>query len=206
MTKATMKTNLDTSDLQTLPLLKFREELENTGAVVIQKESLPWSIQVLHKIDTITSPMLLPYKRSEYGDTGERNPVSYFRILHPTIQDTSLPECMALINTPSVKNFFLSITGLQDYEIDRCQAHLYSKGDFINLHTDSDSCPAYAYSLMLLLSDHYEGGEFVMHDDGNIISLKPEKYSLVIVKSSYPHEVKEITEGIRRTLVFFLKI
>lgn len=192
-------------DLQEAALIKFRQDLEDTGWLLIPKEYLPWNIQELNHIEKITSAESVPYRRSEYGDTGEKNPVSYFRILHPTIHETCLPECIGLINSNSVKNFFLSIIGEKKYDIDRCQAHMYSKGDFIGLHTDSDSCPAYRYSVMLLLSEGYEGGEFVMHNADNLVSLKPEKYSMVIVKSHYPHEVKEITFGIRRTLVFFIK-
>lgn len=192
-------------DLQETALIKFRKELENTGWVLIPKEYLPWSIQELNHIEKITSAENIPYKRSEYGDTGEKNPVSYFRILHPTIHETCLPECMRLIESNAVKNFFLSITGEKNYDIDRCQAHMYFKGDFIAVHTDSDSCPEYRYSVMLLLSEGYKGGEFVMHDAESLISLKPEKYSMIIAKSYYPHEVKEITFGIRRTLVFFIK-
>lgn len=186
-------------------LEKVKHDLGFQGAVVIAHENLPWTLEELTLIEEMTSPDNLEFKRSEYGDTGERNPVSYFRILHPTIHDTSLPECMKILDAERVKDFLCEVTGMVDYTIDRCQIHLYEQGDFISEHIDGESCPDYIYSTVLILSEGYGGGEFVVYKDGNAVSLKPDKFSMIVVKSCYPHEVKEVTSGTRRTLCFFLK-
>ena len=182
-----------------------RHKLETLGAVLVPKEHLPWSLDELKFLDEQTSPNILTYKRASFGDTGEINPVSYFRILHPTMLETSLPDCFNLVNSSLVKKFFISLTGLENYDIDRCQVHMYSKGDFIDCHNDSESCPSYIYTIILILSDLYKGGEFFLYNKNNSLCLKPNKYSMIVANSLYSHEVKEITSGVRRALVFFLK-
>ena len=186
-------------------LFQLIEELHTSGKVVIKADELPWNQTELDLIKEKTSPKNITYTRNEYGDTGEKNPVSYFRLLHPTIPEIHLPECLSLIRNDKTKKFLLSLTGLSDFTIDRCQAHFYQKGDFIALHNDSKSCPEYLYTVILLLNDDYVGGEFVMIQGSHTYTLKPEKFSLIVANSSFSHEVKEINEGVRHAFVFFLR-
>ncbi len=183
----------------------LREELLSSGKVIVNEKFLPWNQSELKLIEERTSPKNIVYSRTEYGDTGERNPVSYFRLLHPEIQETFLPECLKLIRNKETKAFFLSLTGLSDFTIDRCKVHLYQKGDFIALHNDNESCPEYLYTVILLLSEDYIGGELIVKKDSCYYSLKPEMFSMIVINSFLSHEVKEIFAGLRRAFVFFLR-
>lgn len=187
-------------------LLSAKQKLEKYGAVVINKDMVPWSIEELDYIGNSTSPEKIAYLRATHGDTNESTYVSYVRILHPTIECQKIHKILQLVDSIRVKKYLLSLTGLQDYQIDRCQAHMYGKGDFINSHNDKRSCPSYDFTIILLLSDGYIGGEFNVYANEILLTLKPLKYSLIIAKSKYDHEVKKVISGVRRTLVFFLKV
>jgi predicted 2-oxoglutarate/Fe(II)-dependent dioxygenase YbiX len=76
----------------------------------------------------------------------------------------------------------------------------YKKGSFFKEHIDGK---ARYKSLVIQLSDpsDYNGGEFVV--DGQIMD--KEKGSVFLFDSQTPHEVKELTDGERYSLIIWFK-
>ena len=183
-----------------------REKLKKCGYCELSSKDIPWSEESLERLASIVDPRDIPYERHEYGDTGESNPVSFFRILHPKISGSNLPECSEMIINEKTSDYFQELTGIKNFIIDRVQTHRYDVGDYISVHVDSESCPEYVYSFMLLLSDTYEGGEFIMYPNcSTSVTIKPRKFSLIVAHSGIPHEVKTVSSGVRHSMVFFMR-
>jgi len=86
----------------------------------------------------------------------------------------------------------------------RCQAHFMEEGSLIGLHTDTASNSCYKLALSIGLSENYSGGEFVvMHRDGEHHRFHLNENDVVILDPEVPHEVKEVTAGVRVTLPIF---
>jgi len=91
-----------------------------------------------------------------------------------------------------------------DFRINR-----YGKGGFMNKHIDSihhSHGQQYGYphiTALIFLNDDYEGGEFVICGDKYIEKIQG---SAIVFPSSfmYPHEVKEVTEGKRFSVMTWI--
>lgn len=79
----------------------------------------------------------------------------------------------------------------------------YQVGEHYDWHTDTDkneSASDRAYSIVIQLSDEYEGGLLEYNENG-IKSFNSELGSIFIFPSHYPHRVTKISKGIRYSLV-----
>lgn len=139
------------------------------------------------------------------GDSGEKGEADVFRMRHPDIPGTKLQECVDYLFCDRFHDFLLRELGINGYELDRIQTQIYKEGYFLGQHVDRDSSD-YDFTLVFIMKQALEGGEFVMLIDDREISVSPEEGSLIILDSHIPHEVKRVIKGSRRTMCAFLKV
>ena len=156
-----------------------------------------------------------PLEDITIGDAGEVNNCKVGRLMEdkkmPTIlNDTLSKEVFKIIFSEKVKAFIIDNFKFNDVNsrivIRRCQFNLLGKGSFVGLHLDTDSNPDYELAVIFQLGSKYEGGEFSVKDNNNktIYSQKPSYGSMTFSNCHFRHEVKEVTEGIRTSLVMFV--
>jgi len=81
----------------------------------------------------------------------------------------------------------------------------YKKGCYYKVHTDHHCEIPRTLSLIYLCNNDYEGGELVFHDpldnSTHSIEVKPNRVIIWPSNSLFPHEVREVTKGIRYSVV-----
>lgn len=84
-----------------------------------------------------------------------------------------------------------------------CSLHKYSKGDSFMKHTDyNERFPNRRWNLGIQLNEYYTGGEYICYDtNNNEIILSKEVGTAIAYDASTPHEIKEILEGERWSIV-----
>lgn len=94
----------------------------------------------------------------------------------------------------------------KDYEISRWITLLiYEKGDFFGKHMDNSSYTSEEYFVLTggyLLDNKFKGGDFIIENK----TLNLEIGELFTFSRNKIHEVKEVTEGIRYSLHFGIKV
>jgi 2-oxoglutarate-Fe(II)-dependent oxygenase superfamily protein len=90
------------------------------------------------------------------------------------------------------------------YFIRRCQAHRLVAGAHIGLHLDVESNPHNEFSAIVQFSEHFDGGEFVVHPEGSREQVFSPAYgSVLITTCRFQHEVRKVLRNERRSLVYF---
>lgn len=84
-----------------------------------------------------------------------------------------------------------------------CALHKYSKGDSFMKHTDyNERFPNRRWNLGIQLNEDYIGGEYICYDtNNNEIILSKEVGTAIAYDASTFHEIKEILEGERWSIV-----
>ena len=81
----------------------------------------------------------------------------------------------------------------------------YKKGCYYKVHTDHHCDIPRTLSLIYLCNNDYKGGELVFHDpvdsSTHPIEVRPNRVIIWPSNSLFPHEVKEVTKGIRYSVV-----
>jgi hypothetical protein len=88
-------------------------------------------------------------------------------------------------------------------EIKTLHIHHYNKGQQFGKHTD-EYYPTQLHNIGVCLNDDYVGGEFVLFNPDLIL---PKKTGAIYTfKSNRPHQVNEILEGERWSIISFLHL
>lgn len=98
--------------------------------------------------------------------------------------------------------FFKESTGYDIIEeLDKIQLHKYQVGDKFKKHQDIYN-PNQIYNLGVCLNDDYGDGEFVLYNPNEIL---PKKQGAIYgFRCNRYHEVKEITSGVRWSIIGFM--
>jgi len=108
-----------------------------------------------------------------------------------------------LIDSVKVKGF--SVSGLQPFQFTE-----YTVGEYYNWHRDSDiNTPESSnrfYSTVIQLNDEYDAGELQLSIDGEELTLERGLGTLYMFPSYTLHRVKPITNGVRYSLVNWIKL
>ena len=179
--------------------------LQSDGSILFSDHELPISKTEWKLLASLFQGAELNFETLFKGDTDEKLSLNCLRIKKQLDSNISNQSIFNILTTPLFTKFLSKALCLSDFEIDRCQAHIYKKGDFLGLHNDKDSAPDYLYSCIISFSSNYSGGEFILYDKNKVERFKPLDKSLLIIKSGLFHEVKEVLSGERRVLVFFIK-
>ena len=118
------------------------------------------------------------------------------------IKNTPQTEWMftKLINWFSIKS---NVELNMDIKHEFCTLHKYNIGDKFSKHIDlSKGFENRRYNLGIQLNDDYEGGEYVCWNDKNEeIILSKKQGTALVYHCRVPHEIKEITNGSRWSIV-----
>jgi hypothetical protein len=185
-------------------LEKIKSQLYIKGAVVIPEISLPFSNDEKRVLDQFTEHESLDYQIINKGDTDEDTSLNIARVKTRNNNNIGNLKLYNILNSKNFSRFLYNVTGEKNFHLDRIQSHIFYTHDFIGKHVDSLSVPSYIYSGVIHFNSEYEGGEFVAYLD-SATTIKPDGFSLILFNSHIPHEVKKITKGRRKTLVFFLE-
>jgi hypothetical protein len=154
----------------------------------------------------------IPEERIVDGDAGDSHDIYVRRIV------TDWPGCMPeKVNEPYSSQildmlgdgarreiFAALLPSSGNYHIRRCQAHRLVEGSFVGMHLDAASNPDYEFSVIVQLSGHFEGGDFVVYPDGEHEEIYMPRCGMVLVTTcKYRHEVRKVTANERRSLVYF---
>lgn len=102
-----------------------------------------------------------------------------------------------------IVSFIESTTNIKvTNQIEQVHLHYYDKLNKFGKHTD-DNVPDQVFAVGICLNDNYENGEFILYQPKFII---PKKVGTTYLFTTYrEHEVTEITNGERWSLIAFFK-
>ncbi|WP_407185206.1 2OG-Fe(II) oxygenase [Bradyrhizobium centrosematis] len=190
-------------------LTKYRIELLVKGTVVIAPQIL-FTQEDLTKIDRLQAE--IPEEDVREGDAGDVHSVFVKRVrLDPpglaprNASGTASGQIMELLER-SDRSFALTrIFGASsNYAVRRCQMHRLPPGSFVGIHLDAESDPDFEYAVILQLARDFEGGEFVVYPKAYEQHVfRPPFGAVLVTTCKVRHEVKPVSSGERRSLVYF---
>ena len=168
--------------------------------------------------DELCDEIIKEYSEEEYNECKTSIDISYYRTckeveistdrvieknykVRKKIDDTIFNILSDHINKYVDKFKYASaIDGDSGYQLLR-----YNTGEFYKEHTDSGADMRRTLSCSIILNDGYEGGDLLFFDGEYKVNCK--KGSLIIFPSSflYPHQITTVTEGVRYSIVTWIK-
>ncbi|OPY94309.1 hypothetical protein A5906_14335 [Bradyrhizobium sacchari] len=190
-------------------LTKYRIELLVKGTVVIDPQIL-FTQDDLAKIDQLQAQ--IPEEQVREGDAGDLHSVFVKRVrVDPpgrapsNVSGTASRQLMGLLESRDRSFALKKIFGAStDYVVRRCQMHRMPPGCFVGIHLDAASDPDFDYSVIVQLARDFDGGEFVVYPtkyEQHVF--RPPFGAVLVTTCKVRHEVKPVSRGERRSLVFF---
>jgi predicted 2-oxoglutarate/Fe(II)-dependent dioxygenase YbiX len=145
------------------------------------------------------------------GDAGEKNNLLVGRFMTDikkpeVVQNLYSDKVIKILSEKKLINFIKKILDVnQEIFLRRIQFNQIDKNCFVGYHLDTDSNPDYIAAVVIQFSDLYKGGIYrVYQNDGSFSDFKSSYGDIIISNCKYPHEVTKVTEGERKSLVFFV--
>ncbi|WP_441232731.1 2OG-Fe(II) oxygenase [Bradyrhizobium sp. 1200_D9_N1_1] len=190
-------------------LTKYRTELLVKGSVVIAPQML-FTQDDIARIDQLQAE--IPEEEVREGDAGDLHSVFVQRVrVDPpghapsNVSGTASGQIMELLESRDRSFALRKIFGASaDYVVRRCQMHRMPPGSFIGIHLDAASDPDFEYSVIVQLARDFDGGEFVVYPTGYEQHVfRPPFGAVLVTTCKVRHEVKPVSSGERRSLVYF---
>ncbi|MCW1993659.1 2OG-Fe(II) oxygenase [Bradyrhizobium diazoefficiens] len=190
-------------------LTKYRIELLVKGSVVIAPQML-FTQDDIARIDQLQAE--IPEEEVREGDAGDLHSVFVQRVrVDPpghapsNVSGTASGQIMELLESRDRSFALRKIFGASaDYVVRRCQMHRMPPGSFIGIHLDAASDPDFEYSVIVQLARDFDGGEFVVYPTGYEQHVfRPPFRAVLVTTCKVRHEVKPVSSGERRSLVYF---
>lgn len=190
-------------------LTKYRIELLVNGSVVIAPQML-FTQDDIARIDQLQAE--IPEEEVREGDAGDLHSVFVQRVrVDPpghapsNVSGTASGQIMELLESRDRSFALRKIFGASaDYVVRRCQMHRMPPGSFIGIHLDAASDPDFEYSVIVQLARDFDGGEFVVYPTGYEQHVfRPPFGAVLVTTCKVRHEVKPVSSGERRSLVYF---
>lgn len=190
-------------------LTKYRIELLVKGSVVIAPQML-FTQDDLARIDQLQAE--IPEEEVREGDAGDLHSVFVQRVrVDPpghapsNVSGTASGQIMELLESRDRSFALRKLFGASaDYVVRRCQMHRMPPGSFIGIHLDAASDPDFEYSVIVQLARDFDGGEFVVYPTGYEQHVfRPPFGAVLVTTCKVRHEVKPVSSGERRSLVYF---
>ena len=151
----------------------------------------------------------LPRERIQLGDAGEPNALDVGRFVTDIngveyVNRPTSDRAVEILGTPALMNFYCEILNQKKLYIRRMQYNIMHKGSFVGFHLDTDSNPDYLVAIVLQLGQNFTGGEYAVFG-GKMPPrvLAPTHRSIIMSMCSFPHEVRLVKSGLRKSLVYF---
>ena len=77
------------------------------------------------------------------------------------------------------------------------------EGGYFKPHLDDVFNGHFSHTLFLSDPDTYEGGELELLVNGKVEQFKPEPGTLIMYETGLPHQVKQVTKGVRRVVIWW---
>jgi len=145
------------------------------------------------------------------GDAGEDNNLMVGRFMTDKMRPEVVknPYSNKLLNILGKKKCIDLVKKILDVKDEifmrRVQYNQINTGNFVGYHLDTDSNPDYIAACVIQLGEKFQGGLYrVYQKDKTYNDFKSSKGSLIISNCNYPHEVTKVTNGERKSLVFFI--
>jgi hypothetical protein len=183
--------------------------LKETGSIYLPESTGFFELAEWESIERIANSPELPWEKVTVGDADEPNDVYVGRFMidvdYPRMVNESLArQLIPILASDKIVAYCQKALGGGELFIRRVQINKMGNGSFIGLHLDQDSNPDYEISLVLQLGQQYSGGAFVVHrSENDLISYTTQYRSVLISRCDLHHEVCEVLDGQRMTLVFF---
>jgi hypothetical protein len=184
--------------------------LKKNGVVVIDDSRQLFSSEEWEEIERLVFSEDMPYETVHIGDAGEPNCVEVGRLMvdvdYPRVMNEVVSRrVLDILGSDRRMTMLNQLTGHDDLHIRRAQVNLMHAGSFIGLHVDQDSNPDYEVAVVLQLGREFAGGEFVVHPpEGDRQVIQSAFRSVTVARCDFAHEVKQVTDGVRASLVFFV--
>lgn len=185
------------------------EILNETGSIYLPEETGFFTTAEWEEIERIAWSSELPWEKVLVGDADEPNDVHVARFMTdidcPRMVNDALAErILPILGSKKVNAYCRTSLGASELHLRRAQINRMGKGSFIGLHLDQDSNPDYEVSVVLQLGSDYDGGEFIVQRaEGDKRSYLTDYRSVLISRCDLRHEVRQVLDGERITLVFF---
>ncbi len=145
------------------------------------------------------------------GDAGESNNLLVGRFMtdvdKPLIVDNPYSnDVVKVLSQEKVKKFIKKILNIDDkIFLRRIQFNQIDKNCFVGYHLDTDSNPDYLLAGVIQLGKTYEGGLYRVYQNNNdYYDYRSSFGDLILSNCNYPHEVTKVSNGERKSLVFFI--
>lgn len=103
-----------------------------------------------------------------------------------------------------LREFFEKETNIKITELKReIHFHTFQKNDYFGIHNDSRDNRL--YSVGVILNDSFDGGDFILYPNNNVIQLDKTIGNAYIFPANVEHEVTKILNGNRYSLIWFLQ-
>lgn len=186
------------------------DALEKTGSAYLTGDTSLFTKDDWVRIEDIIFHRDLPWENVTVGDADEPNDVHVGRFMtdidRPRLVNAPLSQTLlSILGSEQTLSFFKDVLKADELYIRRVQVNKMGAGSFVGLHLDQDSNPDYEISIVLQLGQFFSGGEFVVQaDEATRHSYAPVYRSILVSRCDLPHEVQQVTDGARTSLVFFL--
>lgn len=189
----------------------YKNNYDKKGTILIKKNS---SINPLDENDINLLNLYCEKVEKEYvsiGDAGESNNLLVGRFMtdvdKPLIVDNPYSNgVVKVLSQEKVKIFLKKILNIDDkIFLRRIQFNQIDKNCFVGYHLDTDSNPDYLLAGVIQLGKIYKGGLYRVYQKNNdYYDYKSNFGDLILSNCNYPHEVTKVSNGERKSLVFFI--
>ena len=190
-------------DSGSVPISEPALDIEERGTLLFAENELPLSEAEWRQLEQLVAHS--EFEHIVAGDANESHSVwvsRYFNdISEPVALNATALAIEKLLMSEKMRRFYARFTGTPTLCLRRCQANKMTTGDFIGLHRDQDSSPAYYATVVFHLDSPYQGGYFETCDQRRY---RPDRHMALVNNCSISHQVTTVESGTRLTLACFL--
>ena len=189
-------------------LINYSDTLHSDGTIMMPHGNNFLTDAEFDELDALAES--LPREKIQLGDAGEPNALDVGRFMIDThgseyVNRPTSDRAVEILGKPELMKFYCEILKHEKLHIRRMQYNIMRKGSFVGFHLDTDSNPDYIVAVVIQLGQDFAGGEYaVFGGDMPPRVLAPTHRSIIMSMCSFPHEVRVVKSGTRKSLVYFL--
>lgn len=101
-----------------------------------------------------------------------------------------------VVNSIQMRSLVKSILSFPHFNVQRCECHVYEKGDFISLEWMKKFIKDASHLLTIILESEYEGGEhLIYHKKQGKKTFQPQSAEILISSCDFDHEMLPLLSG-----------